>query len=64
MRRVSPDRAFAVRRSHRDNDRKAVGFTLPVAGKELTTMGSDSEIDVDVMAVARSGTLPTTSRRT
>ncbi|MGA8437994.1 MAG: hypothetical protein WB762_17715 [Candidatus Sulfotelmatobacter sp.] len=57
MRRVSPDGAFAVRRSHRDNDRKAVGFTLPVAGKELTTMGSDSEIDADVMAVARSGTL-------
>lgn len=30
---------------------------MQIAGKELTTMGSDSEIDVDVMAIARSGTL-------
>ncbi|MGD1021621.1 MAG: VWA domain-containing protein [Candidatus Sulfotelmatobacter sp.] len=40
-----------------NSDKKAVGFTLQIAGKELTTMGSDSEIDVDVMAIARSGTL-------
>jgi VWFA-related protein len=40
-----------------ENGDKAVGFTLQIAGKELTTTGSDSEIDVDVMAVARRGTV-------
>jgi hypothetical protein len=41
--------------SEKDGDKKTVVFTLQVSGRDLTTVGSQNEIDVDILTVARNG---------
>lgn len=40
-----------------DADKKEIAFTLQIPGKDLVGAGSENEIDVDVLAVARIGSL-------
>jgi hypothetical protein len=40
-----------------DADKKEIAFTLQIPGKDLVGAGSENEIDVDVVAVARIGSL-------
>jgi hypothetical protein len=39
------------------SDKKAVSFTLQIPGKDLTAAGSENKIDVDILAIARNGSL-------
>ncbi len=43
--------------AQKDADKKEIAFTLHIPGKDLAGAGSENEIDVDVVAVARIGSL-------
>lgn len=43
--------------AQKDADKKEIAFTLQIPGKDLVGAGSENEIDVDVVAVARIGSL-------
>jgi VWFA-related protein len=43
--------------SQKGGDKKVVTFTLQIPGKDLTTVGVENQIDVDILAIARNDAL-------